>query len=386
MRLVLIGNYPKDAQQSMLRFARYHRDGLAATGRFEAVELWEPPTVFGRPFAETWWGRGKWFGYLDKLMLGPLALAAYRRRLPDDTRYHICDHSNAYYRKVLPQGRTTVTCHDVLAIKGALFGDASVRAAARKSGAVLQRFIFGHLLKIKRVACISEATAADLHELHARGSTETELESRVIYNVLRPDFWPVEDFPASLPSRAPYLLHVGSDHPRKNRRLLVEVLALLAADYPDLTACFAGAPLSEENRALARELGVADRVVDSVGPSNEELRRLYSHCAAFVFPSFSEGFGLPLIEAQACGAVVLASELPVLREATGGAALHRDPERPGAFAEAFRTLDAPDVAAELRARGLVNVSRFAPERILEQYADFITGPPASGSSASAIRE
>ncbi len=95
------------------------------------------------------------------------------------------------------------------------------------------------------------------------------------------------------------------------------------------------------------------------GPSNEDLRCLYSLASVFVYPSFFEGFGFPPLEAQACGAPVVASNRASLPEILGDSALLVDPWRVGELAEAIRAfLEGPALAEDYCARGAANVKRF----------------------------
>lgn len=128
----------------------------------------------------------------------------------------------------------------------------------------------------------------------------------------------------------PYLLAVGTWEPRKNLELLVRVfLALkLESGFRDLTLVLAGGPgwRDKRLRKLLHGSGNAPVSPGSILPlgflSDEVLAHLYSGCRAFVFPSRYEGFGLPVLEARACGAVVLATDTPELREAGGNDALY----------------------------------------------------------------
>jgi len=91
----------------------------------------------------------------------------------------------------------------------------------------------------------------------------------------------------------------------------------------------------------------------------DDLACLYSGCLALVFPSLYEGFGIPVLEAMACGAPVITSNTTALPEAAGDAALLVDPEDTAAIAAAMRrVLDAPDLRAALRARGFAHARQF----------------------------
>src|SRR5690606_39893913 len=132
---------------------------------------------------------------------------------------------------------------------------------------------------------------------------------------------------------------------------------------------FAGQPINEQLIAQAKQLGVEDRVLSIIKPDHKLLVALYSACDAFIFPSFTEGFGWPIIEAQACGAPVITSNTGALLEVGGGAALHRNPYSPKEFADAFLSLREDLVRTEVIQRGFHNIKRFEAEKMMEGYLD-----------------
>ena len=95
MRVLLVGNYAPDRQESMLRFAELMERELRARGH--SATVLQPPVVLGKLKAGSG-GAGKWFGYVDKFVLFPRRLRAAMR---DCDAVHICDHSNAMYVKEL---------------------------------------------------------------------------------------------------------------------------------------------------------------------------------------------------------------------------------------------------------------------------------------------
>jgi alpha-1,3-rhamnosyl/mannosyltransferase len=151
----------------------------------------------------------------------------------------------------------------------------------------------------------------------------------------------------------PYLLHVGVEEPRKNTAALVEAYRRLPAELRDrYTLVLAGHGGWGDAAAAPDPARDAPGEVRRLGPvSDEELPALYAGASLFVFPSLYEGFGLPPLEAMACGAPVLVSSVASLPEVVGEAADLCDPE-PAAIAAAIEQvlLDAQH-QAELRRRG-----------------------------------
>lgn len=372
MLFILIGNYPPDKQESMERFAQMMAAGFGKAGH--SFEIWRPTVFFGAKAGSTLSGIGKWLGYIDKWMLFPLVLK-WRQRGKKykgaDVRFHICDHSNAFYINHLPQKNTAITCHDVLAIRGAL-GYADAYCPSSGAGKILQNWILKNLGKARLLATVSELTLRQLQALSPNNGVSGK-KWVVIHNAFNADFKPLPPettnkllAAAGLPPGKPFLLHVGSSLERKNRGLLLEMLAALG-DRWDGIVCFAGKAPDEKLLARASTLHLLERIVPVVRPSHETLVALYSACEAFVFPSFSEGFGWPVIEAQACAAPVIASSIEPMPEVSGGAALHADPYKPAEFAEAFLSLKDGAVKSNLVQKGLQNIHRFNPDKMIEAY-------------------
>jgi glycosyltransferase involved in cell wall biosynthesis len=334
------------------------------------VELCRPPVRLGKLVYSTAKGLGKWMGYIDKWLLFPLSLMRKDR----NAYYHICDHSNAFYLKFLPANKTSITCHDVLAIKGAL-GDKSAYCEASFTGKLLQKWILNNLRKAKKIAAVSCYTLQQL-KLITGGKNEAVKEWKVIYNGYNQPFevLPEEQVvnilkPYGLSNKR-FLLHVGSALPRKNRKLLIEMLTQIGDN--DLFVVFAGKAIDEDLKKTIHRYQIENRCIAIEQPQHTVLNALYNSCEAFIFPSFAEGFGWPVIEAQACGAPVIASNLEPMTEIGGEGVLYADPNNTAEFISCLNALKEQDFRASLIKKGFENTGRFSTENVLSQYLHFIT--------------
>lgn len=149
----------------------------------------------------------------------------------------------------------------------------------------------------------------------------------------------------------PFLLTVGDLHPRKNQIGLVRAFDELIRELPQLRhgLVLAGKEtwFSPQVRAEIERRGIGGRVLVTGFVSEDELADLYNAADLFVFPSFYEGFGLPVIEAMACGRAVVSSNAASLPEVADAAAILVDPEAPGELVRAMRDVL---LDAELRER------------------------------------
>ena len=371
-RILLVGNYAPDAQESMRRFARMLLDGLRARGR--AVDLVTPGVWFARSLPTTR-GPGKWLAYLDKFVLFPWTLRRRVRALGAGGIVQICDHSNAMY--VLAAGSAghpvLVVCHDLGAVRGALGEPTDVSAS--RAGRVLQRWIARSLGLADLIACVSTATELDVKRLIRRPDGSLPRTERVLNGFNAPfSVLPSDETRARLAavpglgSSAPFVLNVGSSLPRKNRAGVVRIFASLKDYWPDGWLVFAGESLTDDVRRVAAALGVSDRIVEVVKPSGVVLEALYNGAAALLFPSRFEGFGWPAIEAQACGCPVLCSDAGSLPEVVGGSGFIRSADDEQAFADELqRLLCHPAARARRVEAGLANVLRFRTDGMLDHY-------------------
>ena len=363
--VLLIGNYAPDQQQSMLRFNQMMLQGLRDCGI--NAELIRPPAFFGR-IRLFGGGIGKWLAYIDKFILFRWRLL--RKLAARPTLVHICDHSNAPYARSASRFPLVITCHDMLAVRGGLGEDTDCPASP--TGRILQRWILRGLGRADVVACDSRATAADAKRLITPENNKPRIALIEIglsypYRPLPKDV--VDARLQAVPNLKPqgrFIVHVGSNLRRKNREGVLRIFSK-CAEQLDAQMVFIGEPLSDSLRAQARDLRIDNRIVDLGSASNELLEALYNRAHALLYPSRFEGFGWPIIEAQACGCLVVSSSAGPMSDVAGtGALLHEPDDEEGFVADLIRLLD-PDERKRWSAAALENAKRFSAARMISEY-------------------
>jgi len=192
---------------------------------------------------------------------------------------------------------------------------------------------------------------------------------------------------------APFLLSVGDLQPRKNQLGLIRAFAQLIGAYPNfphhLVLAGKSTWYSDRVREGARDSGVSDRIRFLGFVSDEDLLHLYNACDLFVFPSFYEGFGLPALEAMACGRAVACSCTSALPEVVDGAAILFDPYSVSEMVRAIAdVLLSPELRARMERLGLQRAAHFSwqktAQKTLEVFSEVACRAAASGRKAHAL--
>ncbi len=270
--------------------------------------------------------------------------------------FHGIDHNLSPFIPV----PSLVTVHDLilLVLRGPYLGPTAWawmrfhRAAARRA-----RF----------VVAVSENTARDVERIWKIPAERIA----VVHEGVTPDYRPVEEEKVGeVLSRygivRPYFLYLGGFDPRKNlQNLLLAFGRFLLSSGRDFRLVMVGDRRGFEGYLddEVEETGLEDKVVFTDFVPEEDLPALYTGASAFVCVSLYEGFGLPLLEAMACGTPVLASRSSSIPEVTGDAGLLVDPREPEEIARGMKKLvEEDDLRKELVQRGLERASAFTWER------------------------
>ena len=236
---------------------------------------------------------------LGRFVQLPLELAS--RRFKADY-FHIADHSYGHLSLLFPHDRVGVYCHDIDAYRALLPG-----SDAPRSRKLLSRLL---LRGLRHASVVFHSTSSVREEILRYDLVPA---SRLVQAPLGI----ATEFlgrPTPGVGLRPYLLHVGSCTPRKNVELLLKVFASARQRLPGLRLVQIGGHWTEAQRAYIEKAKLTPHIQQRRGISRDELASQYAGATAVLVPSLAEGFGIPVIEALACGAPVIASDIPVLRE------------------------------------------------------------------------
>ena len=237
--------------------------------------------------------------------------------------FHVADHSYSQLVHVLPADRTGIYCHDLDTFRCLLEPGRDPRP--RWFRAVIKRVLDG----FQRAALVFYSTDQIRQEIERHGLIDSKRLVHAPPGCLqklppsRLKTMPKPPVAVAALGGSPFLLHVGSCIPRKRIDVLLDVFAGARQHDPRLRLVKVGVDWSGEQRSQIDRLGLAPHIIPLQGLTRHQIAALYRAAALVLQPSESEGFGLPVIEALACGSIVVASDLPVLREVAGAAAVYQ---------------------------------------------------------------
>ena len=268
--------------------------------------------------------------------------------------FHICDHAYANIRHVLPAARTGVFCHDLDTFRCLFDPRQEPRSRAFKS--MMRRVLTG----LERAALVFHTTHEIRRQILAHGIVDEKRLVQAPYGVA-PVFSPMESRQGGTPSdtERPYILHVGSCIARKRIDVLLDVFAAIRKSFPELRLIQVGGEWTAEQAAQIARLDLGRDIEQTGRMTQEQIAVLYRGAALVLQPSDAEGFGLPVAEALACGATVVASSIPALMEVGGSAAVYCPPGELAPWISTLeRLLRVPD-SAPPRSLRLAQASRFS---------------------------
>jgi glycosyltransferase involved in cell wall biosynthesis len=279
--------------------------------------------------------------------------------------YHKLDllHSMAFVAPLLSRIPTVITVYDLSFIHFPQRFPTMQRTYLQSQTARSCR-------RARRVITISESGRRDVHRFFQVPLDKID----VVLPGVDPLFRPLPETEVAAFRRREHLpqqviLHVGTLQPHKNIPMLLEALARLAR--PEIALILAGGKgwLYQDIFNRVAQLGLQKQVRFTGYIADEDLPLWYNSASILAFPSVYEGFGMPVVEAMACGTPVVAAKSSSIPEACGEAALYFNPENVGALTDRLSAiLDDTNLAAAMRKKGLAQARLFSWQRAGQETA------------------
>ncbi len=285
--------------------------------------------------------------------------------------FHIIDHSDGHLAYWLTKTNrpVVVTCHDLINF----FQPDNIRDQARLAAVstAIWKYAVRGITKADRIVTVSAHTARDVVKLLAVDAHKIT----PVANGVDPAFVSLPEETGvirarqQLPADKFCLLHVGSNHPRKNVITVLKVLKMLLDQSLPVHLIKAGADFSAAQTAFIEKNDLWGAIAHFSKPGKSTLVDLYNAADVLLSPSCYEGFGITLLEAMACGTPVVTSNVTSLPEVVGEAGIMADPLDVAKLSQAVRHLyEDVDHRNDLIQRGLKRVPRFTWAHSAEQVA------------------
>lgn len=273
----------------------------------------------------------------------------FRKKIPPDTDIFWSPHYNV---PLLYRGKLIVTVHDVFHLAMPEY----VEGIHKKKYAKLM--FYAVLKKASAIICVSEFTANEFKKYVGNND-----KINIVHNGVNKTWFNVKK--KKHPHRKPYLLYVGNVKPHKNLITLIKAFNLIANEIThDILIVGKKEGFITCDRSVfceAKKLG--GRVCFTGYVDDDLLKQYFVYADALIFPSLYEGFGLPPLEAMACGCPVIVSNRASLPEVCGDAALYCDPTSPEDIAAKIKLLLEDNALREtLRKKGLARARMFSWEK------------------------
>ena len=268
------------------------------------------------------------------------------KHINKETVFHPSYPSSYITQDILSVKKTVFTIHDMIVEKGGCISADKLHFAQNAAG----------------IIAVSEATKRDIVELWGIDPGKIT----VVYHgpSLRCEI--ARKPSASLPNN--YLLYVGNRSGYKNFIPFVRAIAPLLKNDSDLYLVYAGrSHFSKEECLLFKQLGIEQKMISVWKPSDNELAYLYCQAKAFAFPSLNEGFGIPILEAWACGAPLILSDNPCFKEIAAEAGHYFTPDSEDSIRNTVEeVLSNPSLRTDLIQKGKSRLRLFSWEKAIDQ--------------------
>jgi glycosyltransferase involved in cell wall biosynthesis len=319
MKLTLLTHPTSLESSSMPRFARYIGEGMKSRGH--EVEYWTSQNWFGKLPVKSNFVR-KWLGYIDQFAIFPRELRKRVRKTPDDHLFVVMDQALGMWVPCLESRPTVIHCMDLLALRSAL-GEFPENPTSW-TGKQYQRLIRTGFSQGRHFLSISKSTQDDLHRLLGVATASSEvvyigfnshfatISRNEAIDVLTPHLFPADS--------NGFLMHVGGNQWYKNRAGVIAIYR----EWCQMTSnpiplWMIGSPPTKILLSIAKDVPNGGQVRFLVGLTDHEVCAAYNLTNLLLYPSLEEGFGWPVAEAMACGALVLTTGRAPMTEVGGDA-------------------------------------------------------------------
>ena len=364
MKILLIRNYRMFNSRSMNLTEKLIKKILVNSGY--KVHIIEPKIILNRIPIKSKFVK-KWFSYIDKFLIFPFTLSVKSQRYDI---VHICDHANAFYYYFANKKKISITCHDLINIKLAF-----LKKNKKKLfffGKLYQKIILHCLKKIKNIVCVSEKTKKDLSKF----INNKEANINVIHMSLNNKYYKmnlntakkeIKEF--KIPNN--FFLHVGANFFYKNKIGLLKIFFQLQKKnkFKNYKLVMIGDKLSDELIQFIEQNNLQNLIINiSKEISVKKLCAFYSSADSLIFPSLQEGFGWPIIEAQACGCPVFTTNQAPMNIVGGKGSTYINPNYPIKTAEIiYKNTPYPNNKINYN---LDNVKNYSFKKIKFKYNNF----------------
>lgn len=282
-----------------------------------------------------------------------------------------CDllHVPHYNAPLLGRGPKITSIHDLIhitdptystSLKSWIYAQPILRMVAQKSDHIITVSEFSKRQIVERLGVEGDKVSAIYHGVNGEFNVTDREEAR-------------NDVAETFGIKAPYVLYVGSLKPYKNVSTLLKAFAMLGArsDFPHILVIVGdNGPFKRSLMREATSLGVAANACFISDIDQHYLPKIYATADLLVMPSRMEGFGLPVLEAMACGTPVVSSSAASLPEVGGDAVLYFDPTQPDQLADLLaKVLSSGDLRTDLRERGLQRAKHFTWEQSTKRHVE-----------------
>jgi glycosyltransferase involved in cell wall biosynthesis len=346
MNVVIFAHPAFMASQSMPRFAEMVQRACLEHGL--QTEFWSPRAIMH------WLARGsrleKWAGYIDQYLIFPL-LVSMRVAMRRHTLYVFCDQALGPWVPLVAGKPHVIHVHDFLALKSALGLVQENPTSA--TGRLYQRYIRWGFKHGRNFISVSQRTENDLKAI---GEARPE-RSHVVYNGLN---YPYQQVPLQQARQTlrdagiqgleqGFVMHIGGSQWYKNKFGVVHIYQQYAASSEaPLPLLLIGPKPAADTLALIARLPASARVLFAENLPNKVIEAAYSAATALLFPSHAEGFGWPIVEAQACGCPVITTDDSPMNEIGGAESLYVSKLKPGECASGWARQGAQALADIVR--------------------------------------